>query len=847
MDKKLYRSLARVETPRSRRLQFERLESRIVLSGSGLTGQYFHNADHTGLALERVEAVDFNWGASSPAPGVDADSFSVRWTGQVEAIYSETYVFRTSSDERVRLWVDGQLLIDNWNPHAVQNNSATIALVAGQKYDLRLDYSEGSGAAQVRLFWSSPTQSFQIVPADRLYASPSGLHGEYTDENGGSSSRIDGAVAFDWGAGSPIAGVTADNFQVRWTGQLRPDFSESYDFSTLSDDGVRLWIGQELIIDDWNLHAATTSIGSKILEAGKWYDVRLEYFEGGGNAQIELKWSSERQTGVGQFETIDSSHLLAAKLTALTFTNPLGSGADPFVVQYDDTYLLVRSSYNSVWIDQANQLQDVHVSSPASATTLAWTPPPGTNYSKQVWAPELHQIDGKWYIYVAASDGNNATHRMHVLERDDPNPMGPYAYKGQLSPPVGDNWAIDGTILQWDGKLYTIWSGWPGATDGQQNLYIAEMADPWTLRTARVLLSSPDFNWERHGLPINEGPQILINDGQLHVIYSASGYWRDEYALGRLTYDGTGNLLDPSNWSKSSTPVFKQAGDIVGTGHASFTKSPDGTQDWIVYHAHHDANNWQDDRDVLIQPFEFNGDGTPNFGSPLPKSTVIEAPTGFAAADRALLLGDFNADRIVNALDYNVLLATFGHTVFPGSGADASGNGIVDAADITLWGDNEGRQVALPTTTAMLQGAAASVVSAEPGTTAAVQVALAQAAAGETTASYLPLTDWSGGSPLAASDDGASSSYRRAVDEALLAIAYDRRTYRSDVVDRSHRPPAAPGNFDGHVSVESQRSALQRPRARVAWALDVDALGAAADAWGTDEFPAHLSDEGAAS
>jgi hypothetical protein len=302
-------------------------------------------------------------------------------------------------------------------------------------------------------------------------------------------------------------------------------------------------------------------------------------------------------------------------------------------------------------------------------------------------------------------------------------------------------------------------------------------------------------------------------------------------------------LLDPSNWSKSSTPVFKQAGDIVGTGHASFTKSPDGTQDWIVYHAHHDANNWQDDRDVLIQPFEFNGDGTPNFGSPLPKSTVIEAPTGFAAADRALLLGDFNADRIVNGLDYNVLLATFGHTVFPGSGADASGNGIVDAADITLWGDNEGRQVALPTS-ATLQGLAASVASAEPGTTDAVQGALAQAAAVETT--YLPLTDWSGGSPLAASDVGASSSNRRAVDEALRAIADDRRTYRSDVVDRSLRPLADPGTFDGRVSGESQRSALQRPRARVAWALDVDALEAAADAWGTDEFPAHLSDEGAA-
>ena len=676
---------------RNRRLGFERLEPRAVLSGSGLTGQYFHNVDFTGLAVERTEAVDFNWDAASPEPGLNADSFSVRWFGQLEAEFSEVYTLRTVSDEGVRLWIDGQLLIDDWTAHVVRTRSATISLQAGQRYDIRLEYFDNLGAAQIRLQWLSASQPLEAVPATQLYASQPGIWGEYSDDAGGAAARRDVGISFNWGAGPSIAGVAADDFRVRWTGLLRPDFSERYDFSTLSDDGVRLWIGDELIIDHWTSHPATTDTGSKLLEAGKWYDVRLEYFDGVGDAQIELAWSSERQTGLGEFETIGSSHLLAAKHTPLTFTNPLGPGADPYVVQWQNSYLLVRSSGNSVWIDQAGQLQDIHASDPASISKRAWTAPSGTNYSQQIWAPELHQIGGKWYIYVAASNGDNATHRMHVLERDDPDPMGSFTYKGQIVPNA-DRWAIDGTVLQWQGQMYFIWSGWPGLVDGQQNLYISAMSNPWTLTGGRVLLSSPDLSWERNGLPINEGPQVLIENGQLHIIYSASGYWRHEYALGRLTYNGAGSILNPASWSKAPLPVFKALGAVVGTGHASFTTSPDGSQHWIVYHAHHDANNWQDDRDVRLQTFTFNSDGTPNFGAPLPSATVLEAPSGHADADRPLLSGDYDANGAVDAMDLEVLTATFGHVVFPGSGADGNGNGIVDAADITVWGDSLGTQ-----------------------------------------------------------------------------------------------------------------------------------------------------------
>jgi GH43 family beta-xylosidase len=666
-------------------LTIERLESRAMLAGTGLTGQYFHNEDFTGLADERTEAVNFNWGSTSPVPGLDADNYSVRWTGQVEALHSETYMFYTTSNQGVRLWVNGQLLVDNWEPHNSETDTATIALVAGQKYDIRLDYYEQFGSANMTLEWSSASQSRQVIPASQLYASPEGLRGQYTDSFGGNAVRVDSTINFNWGTSRPHPSVAVDQVNVKWTGQIRVDYSEDYVFSITSDEGARLWIGNELVIDDWTAHPTQTVQGTKKLEAGKWYDIRLEYFDKTGNAQVDFKWSSEQQTGENVFQVVPSSNLRAAAATPLQFTNPLGPGADPYVMFWEGQYYMVNTTGNNVRMERAERLEDIHISTPESASTVVWTPPPGTNYSEQVWAPELHRLNGKWYIYVTASNGNNATHRMYVLERDDPNPMGSYTFKGQLNT---GGWAIDGTPMTWNDQLYFVWSGWPGATDGQQNLYIAPMSDPLTISGTRSLISSPTYAWEQHGLPINEGPQILNHNGKLHIIYSASGYWSQNYALGRLTYDGVGPITSASSWQKAATPVFQRAGDIVGTGHASFTTSPDGTENWIVYHAHHDADNWQDDRDVYIQPFTYNADGTPNFGPPIPATTPITVPSGPADPEREYLDGDFDADGTVGPSDLVVWQAQYGLSVFPGSSSDFNANGVVDGRDFLAWQRN---------------------------------------------------------------------------------------------------------------------------------------------------------------
>jgi len=147
-----------------------------TVTGTGLTGQYFTNANLSGTpALTRLDAtVNFDWGIGSPDPSIPVDRFSARWTGQVEAERSETYTFTTTSDDGVRLWVNSQLLIDNWTVHSVTDNSGNIALVAGQRYDIKMEFFENDGAATAKLAWSSPSTPRQIVPAARLYPSGSG-------------------------------------------------------------------------------------------------------------------------------------------------------------------------------------------------------------------------------------------------------------------------------------------------------------------------------------------------------------------------------------------------------------------------------------------------------------------------------------------------------------------------------------------------------------------------------------------------------------------------------------------------------------------------------------------------
>ena len=316
--------------------------------------------------------------------------------------------------------------------------------------------------------------------------------------------------------------------------------------------------------------------------------------------------------------------LLAAAAPADTFINPVvPRGGDPFATQWMGQYFYTATTGSNVRIGRSPWLQSLN-----SNSRRVWDPPPGLPYSSNLWAPELHRVNDKWYLYVAADDGVDANHRMYVLEADSQDPQASYTLKGQISIP-DNRWAIDGTVFAHGDKNYFIWSGRRYSSGGEdwgsaQSLFIAEMLNPWTLTGNRVAISHPTYSWERHGHAVNEGPQILTHGDDVFLTYSASGFYTPQYAIGALKLTGS-NPLSASSWTKISTPLFDQGNGAEGTGHATFVQSPDGTEDWIVYHA---RTAPEAARDVRIQPFTWGADGRPQFGDPLPISQSIPTPSG---------------------------------------------------------------------------------------------------------------------------------------------------------------------------------------------------------------------------
>ncbi|MFI5157368.1 MAG: family 43 glycosylhydrolase [Sphingobacteriales bacterium] len=321
-----------------------------------------------------------------------------------------------------------------------------------------------------------------------------------------------------------------------------------------------------------------------------------------------------------------------------TFTNPLlPSGADPWVIAKNGYYYYTNSSGNKLVLWKTKNITDLA----HAERKVIWVPPAGTSYSKELWAPELHYLQHKWYMYFAADDGDNNHHRLYVIENSSNDPLkGEWKFKGKLAD-ESDKWAIDASVFENEGKLYLIWAGWEGDTNGEQNIYIAQMKNPYTIASKRVKVSSPTYKWELHGdlndandplhVNVNEGPEMLKHANKLFLIYSASGCWTDYYALGMLTANKNSDLLNPLSWEKSSEPVFKQSPEngVYATGHNSFFKSPDGTQDWILYHANPEPGmGCGTDRSPRAQQFTWRTDGTPDFGVPVKTGVPLTVPSG---------------------------------------------------------------------------------------------------------------------------------------------------------------------------------------------------------------------------
>jgi GH43 family beta-xylosidase len=325
--------------------------------------------------------------------------------------------------------------------------------------------------------------------------------------------------------------------------------------------------------------------------------------------------------------------------TEAYFINPIADGADPWVFKKDGYYYHCGSGNGGIYISKSDRL------SVPGEKVAVWTPPAEGWNSSNIWAPELHYFNGKWYIYYAAAKkpgGPFIYQCSGVLESVSDDPFGPYTDKGMLytgdniADPTSVKWAIDLTPLQLNGQLYALWSGWEENRDTdrtKQHLYIAKMSNPWTISSNRVKISSPVEIWETGGeLDLNEGPQALKHREKLFIIYSTRESWLKDYRLGQLTMaDTLLNPMEPRNWSKRG-PVFQGTEQVFGVGHCCFAKSPDGTEDWILYHAKKSLiPGWQ--RDIRLQPFTWHQDGSPNFGVPVPAGQSLKVPSGEEALE----------------------------------------------------------------------------------------------------------------------------------------------------------------------------------------------------------------------
>jgi GH43 family beta-xylosidase len=324
----------------------------------------------------------------------------------------------------------------------------------------------------------------------------------------------------------------------------------------------------------------------------------------------------------------------ASNIAQSTFTNPLlDVGPDPWVVWWKGFYYYSNSTGSNLTLRKTADITDLR----HAQNTIVWTPEPGHAWSREIWAPELHRWANKWYIYFAADAGSNADHRIYVVENasDDPT-EGTWTLKGKVGD-SSDKWAIDATTFELNGQHYLVWSGWQGDTDGEQDIFLAHMSNPWTIDSPRTLISKPTYPWEKFGaLPgrhvnVNEGPEILIHGGKVLVVFSASGCWTDHYALGIVEASTTANLLDPKSWTKFDHPFLSSdpAAHAFGTGHNGFFQSPNGKEDWIIYHANPSPGQGCGDyRSPRIQRFTWNPDGTPNFGKPAPIDQPLPKPAG---------------------------------------------------------------------------------------------------------------------------------------------------------------------------------------------------------------------------
>jgi GH43 family beta-xylosidase len=327
--------------------------------------------------------------------------------------------------------------------------------------------------------------------------------------------------------------------------------------------------------------------------------------------------------GVASGGTTSTASSASTGPVRLAWTNPLvPQRADPYVLLHSDGYYYLAATvpeYDRIELRRATSLAGLST----AQAKIVWRKHTTGEMGAHIWAPEIHFIDNAWYIYFTAGRANDIwAIRMYALKSTAANPLdGDWTELGRITT-NWDSFSLDATTFAHAGQRYYLWTqevpNYPGTS-----ILIARMSSPTTLTGAQVVLSSPQLAWETRGIAVNEAPAVLVKSGKIFVTYSASATDQN-YCMGLLTADAGADLLDPKSWKKPQQPVFQTStqNSQYGPGHNSFTTTPDGRVDILVYHARKyrditgEALN-NPDRATRAQHLPFDASGMPVFGAPV--------------------------------------------------------------------------------------------------------------------------------------------------------------------------------------------------------------------------------------
>lgn len=346
----------------------------------------------------------------------------------------------------------------------------------------------------------------------------------------------------------------------------------------------------------------------------------------------------------------------------LTFTNPIIPGADPWVFLHGGFYYCTSTGGSQLTGRKVANLPDL----PYAETVTLWRPPPGRDYSRNLWSPKIYHFseaevgakDAGWYLYLSANDGKGRPsqgQRMFVLRSLSGDPLGPYGTADGSREPNGatrvgsadqgssfnKSWCGGAKVLRHKGKLYCIWVSEVGNAfskktgERYQIICIDRMITPWTVEGRPVIINRPTLAWEKHGAGLGKagmypevvegGTPIHAADGTLYLLYAGSGYWTPHYAIGVMRLKDGGDPMNPIHWQKEPQPIFKASDEVVGTGNACYVPSPTGQTQWAVYHAYVGKKTRGVPRQLFAEPYLANYRGVSiGQGTPAPLGTAMK-------------------------------------------------------------------------------------------------------------------------------------------------------------------------------------------------------------------------------